>query len=173
MKGMHCRIWGGSLPLVIPGERWSLSLCRRLLSSREPCLAGWGCWPSNIFTMSIRSILFRAVYKLSTAGKTHDGETQAEMEKKKQGDSQDKQQWSYNSDFDWIKEAETQCILRDEIHNLLMYSLLALLPSRVAHKLSNAELCSSREFGFSTRILLMSSTLSWSSRANSVKKMRE
>lgn len=54
-----------------------------------------------------------------------------------------------------------------------LYSLLARLPSRVAHKLSSAELCSSREFGFSTRILLMSSTLSWSSRANSVEQIRE
>lgn len=47
------------------------------------------------------------------------------------------------------------------------HSLFALLPSRVAHRLSSAELCSSSELGFSTRILLMSSTLSWSSRANS------
>lgn len=47
------------------------------------------------------------------------------------------------------------------------YLLFALLPSRVAHKLRSAELCSSREFGFSTRILLMSSTLSCNSRANS------
>lgn len=39
-------------------------------------------------------------------------------------------------------------------------SLFALLPSRVAHRLSSAELCSSSELGFSTRILLMSSTLS-------------
>lgn len=47
------------------------------------------------------------------------------------------------------------------------YSLLALLPSRVAHRLSRAELCSNRELGFSTRILLMSSTLNCNSRASS------
>lgn len=45
--------------------------------------------------------------------------------------------------------------------------LLALLPSLLAHRLSRAELWSSKEFGFSTRILLMSSTPNWSSRANS------
>lgn len=49
----------------------------------------------------------------------------------------------------------------------MTHSLLALLPSRVAHRLSSAELCSSSELGFSTRILLMSSTLSCSSRASS------
>lgn len=98
MKEMHCRIWGGSLPLVIPGERWSLSLCRRLLTSREPCLAGWDCWPSNIFTMSIRSIFFRAVYKLSTEVKTHGGESRAETEKEKQGRvSRNTQQWHYSN----------------------------------------------------------------------------
>lgn len=49
----------------------------------------------------------------------------------------------------------------------LRYLLLALLPSRVAHRLSRAELCSNRELGFSTRILLMSSTLNCSSLASS------
>lgn len=62
-------IWGGRLPLVIPGDRWSLSLSRRLLRSRDPCLTGWGGWPSNMLMMSMRSMLFRAVYKLSTAVK--------------------------------------------------------------------------------------------------------
>lgn len=40
--GMGCtmRCGGMGLPLVIPGERWSLSLCRRLLRSRESCLIG-------------------------------------------------------------------------------------------------------------------------------------
>lgn len=71
-QGLHCESFGEkNSPLVIPGERCSLSLCRRLLRSRDPCLAGWGGWPSNMLTMSIRSILFRAVYKLSTAEKSH------------------------------------------------------------------------------------------------------
>lgn len=97
-KRLPCAIWGGSLPLVIPGERWSLSVCRRLLKSREPCLAGWGGWPSNMVTMSIRSILFRAVYKLSTAVRMHDGETHANKEKgKEERGSQDKQQYNYNT----------------------------------------------------------------------------
>lgn len=46
-------------------------------------------------------------------------------------------------------------------------SLLALLPSRLAHRLSRAELWSSSELGFSTRIRLMSSTPKCSSRASS------
>lgn len=99
-KGLHYGIWGGNLPLVIPGERCSLSLFRRLLRSREPCLAGWGGWPSNMFTMSIRSILFRAVYKLSTAVKTCEWETQADNDKEKEGrGSKDKQQYHYNTNL--------------------------------------------------------------------------
>lgn len=47
------------------------------------------------------------------------------------------------------------------------YSLLMLLPSRLTQRLSKAMLCSSRELGFSTRILLMSSTPNCSSRASS------
>lgn len=57
-------------PLVKPGDRCSLSWCRRLLSSRDPCLAGGAgapCWPSSILMMSRRSMLFRAAYRLSTA----------------------------------------------------------------------------------------------------------
>lgn len=48
--------------------------------------------------------------------------------------------------------------------------LLARRLSRVAHRLSRAVLWSNREFGFSTRIRLMSSTLKCSSRANSSEK---
>ena len=44
---------------------------------------------------------------------------------------------------------------------------MAFLPSLLAHRLSRAELWSSRELGFSTRILLMSSTPNCSSRASS------
>lgn len=47
------------------------------------------------------------------------------------------------------------------------YSPLMLLPSRLTQRLSKAMLCSSRELGFSTRILLMSSTPNCSSRASS------
>ena len=64
---------GGTLPLVRPGEALSLSLCRRRLGS----LASWrplggGPWPSSMLTMSMRSMLFRAVYKLSTAQRERD-----------------------------------------------------------------------------------------------------
>lgn len=83
-KGLHCRMWGKGrgrgLPLVIPGERWSLPLCRRLLISREPCLTGWGGWPSNMLIMSTRSMLFRAVYKLSTAVKSRHKKTRMRRE---------------------------------------------------------------------------------------------
>lgn len=82
-------------------------------------------------------------------------------------------------DFDWVKGAESSVNInmrgweKFTANSDVIYSLLALFPSRVAHKLSSAELCSSSELGFSTRILLMSSTLSWSSRANSVQKMSQ
>lgn len=129
----------GSLnsPLVTPGERCSLS-CLRLLGSREPWLAGWGGCPSSRLTMSMRSMLFRAMYKLSTAdARTRHGQE----DRTGQG-------------FPGQMPPTT----RDT--RVQPDSLFALLPSRVAHRLSSAELCSSSELGFSTRILLMSSTLS-------------
>lgn len=153
-RGTGCMVGCGnlSLPLVIPGERCSRSLCRRLLMSREPCLAGWGGWPSNMLTMSMRSILFKAAYKLSTAAKTRDKLHTSRHGKRDRGVV--------------MSGGEKFTVV-----SVIRHPLLALFPSRVAHRLRSAELCSSSELGFSTRILLMSSTLSWNSRANSAQKM--
>lgn len=55
--------------------------------SREPCRTGWGGWPSNMLTMSIRSMLFRAAYRLSTAAETRDGGTQEDVETERGGET--------------------------------------------------------------------------------------
>lgn len=86
---------GEALPLLRLGETWSLSLCLRLLDSRACLPAGCGPWPSNMFTMSIRSMLFKAVYKLSTVHRSHKRERETEKgggEKNREREDRDERQ---------------------------------------------------------------------------------
>lgn len=113
--------------------------------------------PSSVLTISLRSMFLSAGYRLSTAGRR------------------------------WCQKAgpcgSTACprhppggqlcvnqpvtLSTHMPHPHCGYSPLMLLPSRLTQRLSKAMLCSSRELGFSTRILLMSSTPNCSSRASS------